>query len=105
MCRDSQLHGEKYEWRQGNEAQWKDEAVCLFSVFKRVLNMVLSGMVNLIMLGVFAVVFREMFTAVFHGDCVLDGTKEGIALAYREMFIAKYTRILRSLFSDVLSLI
>lgn len=75
---------EKYGSRQGNEAQWKEEAIRLLSVFKRVLNMALSGMVNLLMPVVFAVVLREMFTAVFHGDCVLDGTKGGIALAYRE---------------------
>lgn len=75
---------EKYGSRQGNEAQCKEEAIRLFSVFKRVLNMALSGMVNLLMLVVFAVVLREMFTAVFHGDCVLDGTKGGIALAYQE---------------------
>lgn len=75
---------EKYGSRQGNEARWKEEAIRLFSVFKCVLNMALSGMVNLLMLVVFAVVLREMFTAVFHGDCVLDGTKGGIALAYQE---------------------
>lgn len=77
------LCAEKYGSRQGNEAQWQEEAIRLFSVFKRVLNMALSGMVNLLKLVVFAVVLREMFTAVFHGDCVLDGTKGGIALAYR----------------------
>jgi len=75
---------EKYGSRQGNEAQWTEEAIRLFSVFKRVLNMALSGMVNLLMPVVFAIVLREMFTAVFHGDCVLDGTKGGIALAYWE---------------------
>lgn len=46
--------------------------------------MALSGMVNLLMLVVFAVVLREMFTAVFHGDCARDGTKGGTALAYQE---------------------
>lgn len=82
--RAGRLRAEKYGSRQGNEAQWKEKAIRLFSVFKRVLNMALSGMVNLLMLVVFAVVLREMFTAVFHGDCVLDGTKGGIALAYQE---------------------
>lgn len=82
--RAGRLCAEKYGSGQGNEAQWEEEAIRLFSVFKRVLNMALSGMVNLLMLVVFAVVLREMFTAVFHGDCVLDGTKGGTALAYRE---------------------
>lgn len=65
-----QLPVKKYGSRKGNEPQWKEEAVCLLSVFKRVLNVVLSGMANLIIQRVFAVVFGEMFATVFHGDCV-----------------------------------
>lgn len=67
---NGQHHFKKYGSGEGNEAQWKEEAVCLFPVFKRVLNVVLSGMANLIIQRVFAVVFCEMFTTVFHGDCV-----------------------------------
>lgn len=46
---DGQLHIKKYGSREGNEAQSKEETVCLFSVFKRVLNVVLTEMANLIM--------------------------------------------------------
>lgn len=84
-----QHHIKKYGSREGNEAQSEEEeeAVCLSPVFKRVLNVVLSEMANLIMRRVFAGVVCEMFTTVFHGDCV-GYRNPGITLAYQKVSIA-----------------
>lgn len=75
---DGQHHIKKYGSREGNEVQsgGEEEAVCLSLVFKRVLNVMLSEMANLIMPRVFAGVVGEMFTTVFHGDCVGNGGGE-----------------------------